>query len=173
MDGSSRSRGRPRPIRSGATPFCSSWIWPTPASTSWSRSSARSSGTSCRAAPPSSKRGSAPERSAMQLARTTITTPLGEMLALASDAGLCALEFIEVKKRSRPGRDAAAERERLTRLNARLRRWFPPHEIVDADTRSFSRTRAWLTNYFDGTAADVDDLPLDMRGAGFEKRVWQ
>ena len=109
----------------------------------------------------------------MQLARTTITTPLGEMLALASDAGLCALEFIEVKKRSRPGRDAAAERERLTRLNARLRRWFPPHEIVDADTRSFSRTRAWLTKYFDGTAADVDDLPLDMRGAGFEKRVWQ
>jgi len=109
----------------------------------------------------------------MQLARTTITTPLGEMLALASDAGLCALEFVEVKKRSRPLRDAAAGQERLRRLNARLRRWFPPHEIVDADTRTFARTRAWLAKYFDGATADVGDLPLDMHGAGFETRVWQ
>jgi O-6-methylguanine DNA methyltransferase len=109
----------------------------------------------------------------VQLARTTIATPLGEMLALASDAGLCALEFVEVKKRSRPLRDAAAGQERLTRLNARLRRWFPPHEIVDADTRTFARTRAWLAKYFDGATADVGDLPLDMHGAGFETRVWQ
>ena len=80
----------------------------------------------------------------MQLARTTIATPLGEMLALASDAGLCALEFVEVRKRSGPVRDAAAGQARLTRLNARLRRWFPPHEIVDTDTGTFARTRAWL-----------------------------
>jgi O-6-methylguanine DNA methyltransferase len=109
----------------------------------------------------------------MQLARTTIATPLGEMLALASDAGLCALEFVEVRKRSRPVRDAAAGQARLTRLNARLRRWFPPHEIVDTDTGTFARTRAWLATYFGGAAADLGDLTLDMHGAGFEKRVWQ
>ncbi|PYR47963.1 MAG: hypothetical protein DMF89_17440 [Acidobacteria bacterium] len=31
----------------------------------------------------------------MRLARTMIATPLGEMLALASDGGLCALEFMK------------------------------------------------------------------------------
>jgi methylated-DNA-[protein]-cysteine S-methyltransferase len=109
----------------------------------------------------------------MNLARTTITTPLGEMLALASDEGLCALEFVEVKKRQRPVRSLDSSQARLTRLNARLRRWFPPHEIVDAETPTFARTRTWLSNYFDGADADVGDLPLDMHGAGFEKRVWQ
>jgi len=95
----------------------------------------------------------------MQLARTTIATPLGDMLALASDEGLCALEFTGPEKR-------------LPRLEARLRRWFPPHEVVDQDTRTFARTRAWLAAYFDGTAADVGDLPIAMHGAPFETRVW-
>ena len=88
-----------------------------------------------------------------------IPTPLGEMMALASDAGLCALEFTGPT--------------RLTRLEARLRRWFPPHEIVDGETPTLRRTRAWLAGYFDGTSARIDGLPLDMHGAPFEKRVWE
>jgi methylated-DNA-[protein]-cysteine S-methyltransferase len=95
----------------------------------------------------------------MNLARATIATPLGEMLALASDDGLCALEF------TGPGK-------RLTRLEARLRRWFPPCDIGDGEVPTIARTRAWLAAYFDGTRAEVGDLPLDMRGAAFEKRVW-
>jgi methylated-DNA-[protein]-cysteine S-methyltransferase len=102
------------------------------------------------------------------LSRTVIGTPLGEMLALAGDEGLCALEFIQVKKRQTP-----ASKERLTRLQARLRRWFPPHDIVDEDTAVFARTRAWLSKYFASEVADVGDLPIDMHGAPFEKRVWQ
>ena len=94
----------------------------------------------------------------MHLARATIATPLGAMLALASDAGLCALEF--------------TGRERLTRLEARLARHFPPHAIVDHDTPAIARTRAWLDAYFAGVSAAIEDLPLDMRGAEFEKRVW-
>jgi hypothetical protein len=35
----------------------------------------------------------------MRLSRATIATPLGEMLALASDEGLCALEFTGPRKR--------------------------------------------------------------------------
>ena len=62
--------------------------------------------------------------------------------------------------------------ERLTRLNARLVRWFPPHQVVDRDTATIARTRDWLAAYFAGTAAEVGNLPLDMRGAPFEKRVW-
>jgi O-6-methylguanine DNA methyltransferase len=95
----------------------------------------------------------------MQICRSTIATPLGEMLALSSEAGLCALEFTGPK--------------RLTRLEARLQRHFPPHEIVDRETPTLARTRQWLDAYFAGASAEVGDLALDMRGAGFEKRVWK
>ena len=96
----------------------------------------------------------------MILSRATIETPLGPMLALASEAGLCALEFTGPKKR-------------LTRLDARLRNHFPPHEMVDRDSRVIDRTRRWLKRYFDGAAATVGDLPIEMHGADFERRVWR
>src|SRR6266540_3894122 len=96
----------------------------------------------------------------MTLHRAMIATPLGEMLALASAGGLCALEF-------------AGPRERLTRLDARLRRWFPPHDIVDGDVPVIARVREWLTAYFAGSSADTDAIALDMRGAEFERRVWK
>jgi len=72
----------------------------------------------------------------MQLSRALIDTPIGEMIALASDEGLCALEFTTVRGRGRG-------KERMTRLNARLARWFPPHEIVDRESAtriSFTRS---------------------------------
>ena len=92
----------------------------------------------------------------MRLSRAVLPTPLGNMLALSSDGGLCALEFMG---------------DRLTRLERRLARWFGPHEIVDGESCAIAGTRRWLKDYFDGVAADVD-LPLDMRGASFETRVW-
>jgi O-6-methylguanine DNA methyltransferase len=96
----------------------------------------------------------------MILSRATIETPLGPMLALASDAGLCALEF-------------TGPRKRLTRLDARLKHHFPPHDIVDDEDRVIERARRWLHDYFAGERADVSDLPLDMHGAIFERRVWR
>jgi len=101
----------------------------------------------------------------MQLFRSIIGTPIGEMLALSSDEGLCALEFTTVA-------GPKSGEARLTRLNARLARWFPPHDIVDIETPTIARTRRWLAAYFDGIGAAIGDLPLDMRGAPFEKRVW-
>ena len=95
----------------------------------------------------------------MIVSRAVLPTPIGDMLALDSGEGLCALEFRDPDKR-------------LTRLEARLRRWFPPHEIADRDTPTIVRTRAWLEAYFAGATADTSDLPLDMRGAAFEKQVW-
>ena len=109
------------------------------------------------------------------------------MLALASDAGLCALEFTgplhrksEVRSQKSEEKtdfrlqtsDFRASPSRAGRLHARLRRWFPPHQIVDCDAPVICRTRDWLTRYFEGAAADAEDIPLDMRGAEFEKRVW-
>jgi methylated-DNA-[protein]-cysteine S-methyltransferase len=102
----------------------------------------------------------------MRLFRTTLPTPLGDMLALSSDEGLCALEFTSVKGR-------AGGQERLSRLHARLARWFPPHEIVERETPTIAKARRWLQEYFAGAAAEIDGLPLDMRGAPFEQRVWR
>src|SRR5262249_25727665 len=51
--------------------------------------------------------------------------------------------------------------------------WFRPHTIVDEETPLLARTRRWLTDYFEGLTADAGDLPLDMRGAPFELRVWR
>jgi methylated-DNA-[protein]-cysteine S-methyltransferase len=96
----------------------------------------------------------------MTLLRAVLSTPIGDMLALSSDAGLCALEF-------------TGPRLRLTRLDGRLSRWFPPHEIADGESPAIVRARRWLEDYFAGTSADVGDLPLDMRGADFERRVWK
>ena len=58
------------------------------------------------------------------------------------------------------------------RLERRLAKWFPPHEIEECESKTISRTRAWLRAYFDGKSLDMD-LPLDMRGAAFEKKVWK
>src|SRR6185369_3383596 len=88
----------------------------------------------------------------VDLYRAVIPTPIGDMLALASDDGLCALEFT---KADGPNRG----QERLTRLNIRLGRWFPPHTILDQETRTLDRTRQWLSAYFAGTSADIGDLP--------------
>jgi O-6-methylguanine DNA methyltransferase len=96
----------------------------------------------------------------MIISRAILATPIGDMLALDSGEGLCALEFTGPEKR-------------LVGLEARLRRWFPPHDIVDGDTPTIARTRAWLDAYFAGVSADASGLTLDMRGAGFEKRVWE
>ena len=95
----------------------------------------------------------------MQIARAILSTPLGDMLALDSGSSLCALEFTGPK-------------QRLTRLDARLRRYFPSHNIVDHDTPAIEHTRRWLEAYFAGKSADIADLRLDMRGADFEQRVW-
>ena len=96
----------------------------------------------------------------MRLQRSFISTPIGDMLTLASIEGLCALEFTGPDKR-------------MTRLEARLRRHFPPHEIVDRESPVIACTRQWLAAYFAGESADLGRVPLDMHGAEFEKRVWQ
>jgi methylated-DNA-[protein]-cysteine S-methyltransferase len=92
----------------------------------------------------------------MTLFRSRLETQLGPMLALSSDQGLCALEF-----------DNAT---RHARLEARLNRWFPPHDVADAETPLFTLTREWLSAYFEGAVLDAPQL--DLRGAPFELRVW-
>jgi O-6-methylguanine DNA methyltransferase len=94
----------------------------------------------------------------MHLCRADLDTPIGPMLALASEAALCALEF------SAP--------DRHSKLEARLDRWFAPCQIEDRTNGVIDRARDWLGLYFDGASADTGDLALDLRGRPFERRVW-
>jgi O-6-methylguanine DNA methyltransferase len=94
----------------------------------------------------------------MTLYRALVQTPVGPMRMLTSDTALCALEF--------------AIAGRMARLDARLERWFDKPEIEDGENAVTTRVRSWLDRYFSGVSADTSTLALDMRGAPFERRVW-
>lgn len=96
----------------------------------------------------------------MELARVVLSTPLGDMIALDSGAGLAALEFCEPAARP-------------ARLEARLGRFFPGAATVERETPLLARVRAWLDAYFAGTIAEPFDGPLDLRGRPFERQVWE
>jgi O-6-methylguanine DNA methyltransferase len=95
----------------------------------------------------------------LPLVRSTIETPLGPMLALASGAALCALEF--------------GAGDRMARLANRLDRWFGPYTILEGSTPAIDRARRWLDDYFRGLRPVDDQLTLDMRGHAFEQQVWR
>jgi methylated-DNA-[protein]-cysteine S-methyltransferase len=88
-----------------------------------------------------------------------LDTPVGPMLALASDGALVALEF--------------GKADRHVRLDARRARWFPPHTIEEGSNAVLDTTAAWLEAYFVGASADARGVPLAMHGTGFERRVWE
>jgi O6-methylguanine-DNA--protein-cysteine methyltransferase len=77
----------------------------------------------------------------MHLCRASLDTPVGPMLALASEEALCALEFSLPARRSR--------------LEARLDRWFAPCRIEDRTNRVIDRARRWLDLYFAGSRSSV------------------
>jgi O-6-methylguanine DNA methyltransferase len=82
------------------------------------------------------------------------------MVAFATEAGLCGLEFLE--------------RGRLDRFDARLARWFAPYSIADdPEVPAIATAERWLSDYFEGTGANSCDVPLDLRGTPFERAVWQ
>lgn len=93
-------------------------------------------------------------------------TPLGPLLAVASAAGLCELEFDGAKRRAG--------------LAARLAARFPDlggadDSLVEADTRGgpLAPVRGWLRRYFAGHVVDGRDLDVDLRGSEFEREVWR
>lgn len=95
----------------------------------------------------------------MVLWRSLIESPVGPMLALASEEALCALEF--------------STTARLPRLRTRLARWFGNPDVRDGANAVIVRTEHWLDEYFSGQSADISSLTLDMRGAPFELQVWE
>lgn len=88
---------------------------------------------------------------------TRISTPLGPMLAGATDEGICLLEFTD-------RRMLESELKYLERsLNA---------VILPGNSRFFPELNKQLEEYFNGKRKEFD-LPLVMTGSDFQKKAWK
>jgi AraC family transcriptional regulator, regulatory protein of adaptative response / methylated-DNA-[protein]-cysteine methyltransferase len=86
-----------------------------------------------------------------------IETPLGAMLAIADDAGLRLLEFVDRR---------AMERE-LSILRSRLRT-----NVVPGEHRHLETVRSQITDYFSGRNLEFS-VPLAPVGSPFQLRAWE
>jgi AraC family transcriptional regulator, regulatory protein of adaptative response / methylated-DNA-[protein]-cysteine methyltransferase len=86
-----------------------------------------------------------------------IDTPLGPIIAGATDAGLCLLEFT----------DRRMLESQLERLRRMLRQ-----PLVPGEHRYLTQAREELAQYFAGTLITFR-TPLVFRGTPFEERVWR
>lgn len=92
------------------------------------------------------------------LARQFIGTPLGEMIAVASDKGIMMFEFAE---------EAHPERA----LKELLRHTPPGTEIAELDHPLLTQLRTEIGEYFAGTRTTFG-VPLDPVGTPFQLEVW-
>ncbi|MBI2185886.1 MAG: methylated-DNA--[protein]-cysteine S-methyltransferase [Acidobacteria bacterium] len=88
---------------------------------------------------------------------TTIETPLGPMVAGATDAGLCLLEFT----------DRRMLEAQMRRLQALLKQ-----PLVPGEHPLLAQAREELAAYFDKKLTAFT-VPLVFRGTPFEERVWR
>ena len=88
---------------------------------------------------------------------TAIDTPLGPVIAGATDEGLCLLEFS----------DRRMLEAQLKRLQAILKQ-----PLVPGEHSHLSQTRDDLARYFEGRLTAFS-VPLVFRGTPFEERVWR
>ena len=88
---------------------------------------------------------------------TRIITPVGPMLAGASEKGICLLEFTDRRMLER----------QLKKLKADLKA-----ELLPGNSPYFDLLNQQLTEYFEGKRTEFD-LPLVMTGTAFQKKVWR
>lgn len=85
---------------------------------------------------------------------TKIDSPIGELQAAASDLGLCMLEFT----------DAEGSKDHFGA--------FEDYDIEEiSEFQLFDQLRTQLNEYFD-KKRKVFDLPFDLIGTDFQKKVW-
>jgi AraC family transcriptional regulator of adaptative response/methylated-DNA-[protein]-cysteine methyltransferase len=91
------------------------------------------------------------------IATTRILTPLGPMLAGASEEGICLLEFVDRKMLE----------TQLKRVSHYLKA-----ECVPGFSRHFEALNTQLEQYFSGERRTFD-IPLVLPGTPFQQRVWE
>jgi AraC family transcriptional regulator of adaptative response/methylated-DNA-[protein]-cysteine methyltransferase len=91
-----------------------------------------------------------------------IATPLGSMLAIASDSGIVLCDFVD-----RKGLATA-----IARLRTRFGGKAQPAAIVPGEHAHLITLRAQLAEYFAGTRQSFS-VPLAPRGTPFEAKAWE
>lgn len=93
----------------------------------------------------------------MNISQTYINTPLGEMIACATDKGICLLEFNDRKKLE----------DQFKKLSKDLNT-----SIAEEENIHFNLLKKELEAYFNGKLEKFT-TPLDIIGTEFQKKVWQ
>jgi AraC family transcriptional regulator of adaptative response/methylated-DNA-[protein]-cysteine methyltransferase len=88
---------------------------------------------------------------------TLLPSPLGPLLAAATDRGLCMLEF--------------ADRQKLPQQSADLTRWYR-QPVIPGSHSFIDQARTELEQYFAGARTRFE-VPLDVRGTDFQEQVWR
>lgn len=86
-----------------------------------------------------------------------IETPIGTMVACATDKGICMLEFLDRKLLETELKDIA-QREKTT--------------VIQGESSYFSLLERELSEYFAGKRQEFS-IPLHPMGTDFQQRVWQ
>jgi AraC family transcriptional regulator of adaptative response/methylated-DNA-[protein]-cysteine methyltransferase len=100
---------------------------------------------------PGEARGTAP------IVATILPSPLGPLLAAATEHGLCMLEY--------------ADREKLPRQAADLSRFYG-RPVIPGRNPHIERIERELSEYFGGERREFS-VPLDLKGTEFQERVWK
>jgi AraC family transcriptional regulator of adaptative response/methylated-DNA-[protein]-cysteine methyltransferase len=109
----------------------------------------------CKRCKPDRLTGSGSDASAEVIRHTIVQSSLGPVLVAASERGICAILF---------GDDAAS-------LTRDLRERFPA-AMLEEDARGLAAIAAQVRVLIESPAA-ATDLPLDLRGTPFQRRVWR
>jgi AraC family transcriptional regulator of adaptative response/methylated-DNA-[protein]-cysteine methyltransferase len=99
---------------------------------------------------------SSPKRDNNCIAISRINTPFGDVLAGATTAGICLLEFTDTQRIEM----------QLTRLKKSQHK-----QVISIYSEYFSPLAQQLNAYFKGNL-DAFSLPLDICGTAFQQQVW-
>lgn len=92
----------------------------------------------------------------MNIYHTYIETPIGKMIACATDKGLCLLEFAD-------GKPTEQKIGSLLKISGET--------LIDKENSLLELTKQELDEYFCGKRKEFT-VPLDMIGTDFQKQVW-
>lgn len=96
-------------------------------------------------------------RDTAPIVATLIPSPLGPLLAAATEDGLCMLEY--------------ADRDKLPKQAADLSRFYG-RPVVPGRNEHIDQIDRELTEYFAGDRKGFE-VPLDLKGTEFQEKVWQ
>jgi AraC family transcriptional regulator of adaptative response/methylated-DNA-[protein]-cysteine methyltransferase len=88
---------------------------------------------------------------------TRLLTPLGPMMAAATDKGICLLEFVD---------------RRMLETQIKILRKRLNANVIPGSSPHFATLKKQLEQYFVGTRQTFD-LPLVLPGTPFQQKVWQ